>query len=165
MVLDPSSAKTTSPGESSSQLGAVTVSAVPDEKSSEVGGLQNTLTNLGASLGTALQVAGRELRILFRGADDIVAWLCAACAFLALGQYRMLQPGPRGWSFARFDDSGRVVFKAEVACRTDNAAQIQGVYVAPELRGRGCTVATGVFGARMQVSSVNEGPMTLLLEV
>jgi D-aminoacyl-tRNA deacylase len=33
-----------------------------------------------------------------------------------------------------------------------------------ELRSRGCTVATGVFGARMQVSSVNEGPMTLLLE-
>jgi D-aminoacyl-tRNA deacylase len=33
-----------------------------------------------------------------------------------------------------------------------------------ELRARGCTVATGVFGARMQVSSVNEGPMTLLLE-
>ena len=36
--------------------------------------------------------------------------------------------------------------------------------VVEELRGRGCTVATGVFGARMQVSSVNEGPMTLLLE-
>jgi D-tyrosyl-tRNA(Tyr) deacylase len=34
-----------------------------------------------------------------------------------------------------------------------------------ELRGRGCTVTTGTFGARMQVSSVNEGPMTLLLEV
>jgi hypothetical protein len=32
----------------------VTVSAVPDEKSPEVGGLQNTATNLGASLGTAL---------------------------------------------------------------------------------------------------------------
>jgi len=30
------------------------VSAVPDEKSPEVGGLQNTFTNLGASLGTAL---------------------------------------------------------------------------------------------------------------
>ena len=37
-----------------SQLGAVTVSAVPEEKSSEVGGLQNTATQLGASLGTAL---------------------------------------------------------------------------------------------------------------
>ena len=36
--------------------------------------------------------------------------------------------------------------------------------VVGELRSRGCTVATGVFGARMQVSSVNEGPMTLLLE-
>jgi TRAP-type C4-dicarboxylate transport system permease small subunit len=32
-----------------------------------------------------LQVAGRELGILFRGADDITAWLCAAAAFLALG--------------------------------------------------------------------------------
>jgi D-tyrosyl-tRNA(Tyr) deacylase len=37
--------------------------------------------------------------------------------------------------------------------------------VVAELRRRGCTVATGLFGARMQVSSVNEGPMTLLLEV
>jgi D-tyrosyl-tRNA(Tyr) deacylase len=37
--------------------------------------------------------------------------------------------------------------------------------VVAELRRRGCEVATGVFGARMQVSSVNEGPMTLLLEV
>jgi MFS family permease len=37
-----------------SQLGAVTVSAVPDDQSPEVGGLQNTMTNLGASLGTAL---------------------------------------------------------------------------------------------------------------
>lgn len=38
----------------SSQIGAVTVSALPDERSAEVGGLQNTVTNLGASLGTAL---------------------------------------------------------------------------------------------------------------
>jgi hypothetical protein len=37
-----------------SQLGSVTVSAVPDEQSPEVGGLQNTATQFGASLGTAL---------------------------------------------------------------------------------------------------------------
>jgi EmrB/QacA subfamily drug resistance transporter len=37
-----------------SQLGAVTVSSLPTEKSSEVGGVQNTATQLGASLGTAL---------------------------------------------------------------------------------------------------------------
>ena len=41
-------------GALSSQLGAVTVSSVPDEQSSAVGGLQNTITNLGISMGTAL---------------------------------------------------------------------------------------------------------------
>jgi MFS family permease len=41
-------------GALASQLGSVTVSAVPDDQSPEVGGLQNTATNLGASIGTAL---------------------------------------------------------------------------------------------------------------
>jgi MFS family permease len=41
-------------GALASQLGSVTVSAVPDEQSGEVGGIQNTVTNLGASIGTAL---------------------------------------------------------------------------------------------------------------
>jgi Na+/melibiose symporter-like transporter len=41
-------------GALASQLGAVTVSAVPDDESPEVGGVQNTMTNLGASLGTAV---------------------------------------------------------------------------------------------------------------
>ena len=44
-------------GALASQLGAITVSSVPDEQSGEVGGLQNTLTNLGASIGTALSGA------------------------------------------------------------------------------------------------------------
>ncbi len=41
-------------GALASQLGAITVSAVSDEQSGEVGGLQNTVTNLGISVGTAL---------------------------------------------------------------------------------------------------------------
>ena len=41
-------------GALASQLGSVTVSSVPDEQSGEVGGVQNTVTNLGASIGTAL---------------------------------------------------------------------------------------------------------------
>ena len=41
-------------GALASQLGAVTVSSVPDTQSGEVGGVQNTVTNLGASIGTAL---------------------------------------------------------------------------------------------------------------
>jgi len=32
-----------------------------------------------------LQAGMREIGMLFRGADDIVAWLCAASAFFALG--------------------------------------------------------------------------------
>jgi MFS family permease len=41
-------------GSLASQLGAVTVSSVPESQSGEVGGIQNTVTNLGASIGTAL---------------------------------------------------------------------------------------------------------------
>jgi MFS family permease len=41
-------------GALASQLGSVTVSAVPEEKSGEVGGIQNTGSQLGASIGTAL---------------------------------------------------------------------------------------------------------------
>lgn len=49
---------------------------------------------------------------------------------------RVSQLISRGWSFARFHE-GRLVFKAEVACATPYAAQIQGVYVPPEFRGQG----------------------------
>jgi MFS family permease len=41
-------------GTLASQLGAVAVSSVPDEQSGEVGGIQNTASNLGLSIGTAL---------------------------------------------------------------------------------------------------------------
>jgi MFS family permease len=41
-------------GALASQLGSVTVSSVPDEQSADVGGIQNSVTFLGASIGTAL---------------------------------------------------------------------------------------------------------------
>jgi uncharacterized protein len=53
---------------------------------------------------------------------------------------RVTQLVSRGWSFARYDE-GRLVFKAEVACATPYAAQIQGVYVPPSERGRGLATA------------------------
>ena len=37
--------------------------------------------------------------------------------------------------------------------------------VVAELRRRGAQVETGVFGAHMQVASVNDGPFTVLVEV
>lgn len=45
-----------------------------------------------------------------------------------------------GRSFARIED-GRVVFKAEVGAVTESACQIQGVWVDPELRGQGISIA------------------------
>ncbi|GAA3164438.1 GNAT family N-acetyltransferase [Planomonospora alba] len=45
-----------------------------------------------------------------------------------------------GRSYARIDD-GTVVFKAEIGAVTPQACQIQGVWVNPELRGRGHAVA------------------------
>jgi GNAT superfamily N-acetyltransferase len=53
---------------------------------------------------------------------------------------RVSQLMNRGWSFARFDDD-RLVFKAEVACATPYAAQIQGVWVPKERRGEGLAAA------------------------
>lgn len=41
-------------GALASYFGSVTAAPVPDDQSPEVGGLQNTATNLGASIGTAL---------------------------------------------------------------------------------------------------------------
>ena len=49
---------------------------------------------------------------------------------------RVQQLISRGWSFARFEGD-RLVFKAEVACSSPHAAQIQGVFVPPDRRGEG----------------------------
>jgi predicted GNAT family acetyltransferase len=45
-----------------------------------------------------------------------------------------------GRAFARIED-GRVVFKAEIGSVTPHACQVQGVWVRPELRGRGLAEA------------------------
>ncbi|KUP95475.1 GNAT family N-acetyltransferase [Thermobifida cellulosilytica] len=44
-----------------------------------------------------------------------------------------------GRAFARIED-GRVVFKAEIGAVTPHACQVQGVWVHPDLRGRGYSV-------------------------
>ncbi|KMS70623.1 GCN5 family acetyltransferase [Streptomyces viridochromogenes] len=54
-----------------------------------------------------------------------------------LYQARVAELVGSGRSFARLDQNGRVVFKAEIGAATDRACQIQGVWVAPEYRGQG----------------------------
>ncbi|MDX3341100.1 GNAT family N-acetyltransferase [Streptomyces sp. ME02-6979.5a] len=53
-----------------------------------------------------------------------------------LYQARVAELIGTGRSFARIDD-GKVVFKAEIGAATAQACQIQGVWVAPEHRGKG----------------------------
>jgi len=48
-------------------------------------GVLAALCIFGIFLLMLLQSFGREAGILLRGADDIVSWMCAAAAFLALG--------------------------------------------------------------------------------
>ena len=61
-----------------------------------------------------------------------------------------------GWSFARIE-AGRVVFKAEIAHATPYAAQVQGVWVAPDRRGEGLAgkgVAAVVEACRRNIAPV-----------
>jgi uncharacterized protein len=45
-----------------------------------------------------------------------------------------------GRSFARIEDDGQVLFKAEIGAVTPHACQVQGVWVPPQARGRGHAV-------------------------
>lgn len=73
---------------------------------------------------------------------------------------RVRQLISRGWSFASFDDQG-VVFKAEVACRTPYAAQVQGVWVRPDRRGEGLSVG-GMAAVVAHVRSQGLAPVVSL---
>ena len=99
----------------------------------------------------AARLAGKvhELRILRgeRSAAD------AGAPLLVVSQFTLYADTRKGrrptWSAAASGEVAEPLVEAVVT----------------ELRRRGATVATGVFGADMQVSLTNDGPVTLLLEV
>jgi len=65
----------------------------------------------------------------------------------------------QGRAFARIED-GRVVFKAEVGAATQEACQIQGVWVEPTLRGRG--YANGGMAAVVEQAQASVAPVVSL---
>jgi predicted GNAT family acetyltransferase len=69
---------------------------------------------------------------------------------------RMAQLISAGRAFARFDDAGRAIYKAEIAAVSPRCTQIQGVWVDPDLRGRGVgTAATAaVLAAALRLAPV-----------
>jgi len=90
-----------------------------------------------------------ELRILAgeRSCAEAAAPLLVVSQFTLYGDTRK---GRRpSWSAAARPEHAQPLVEAVVAA----------------LRGRGATVATGVFGAMMAVESVNDGPFTVLVEV
>ncbi|MDN4160654.1 GNAT family N-acetyltransferase [Nocardioides abyssi] len=72
---------------------------------------------------------------------------------------RVTQLMNRGWSFAAFEGD-RLVFKAEVACASPHAAQIQGVWVPPDQRGQG--LAAHGMAAVAQVVRAEVAPVVSL---
>ncbi|MEU8883585.1 GNAT family N-acetyltransferase [Streptomyces hydrogenans] len=76
-----------------------------------------------------------------------------------LYQARVAELVSAGRSFARIDD-GKVVFKAEIGAATRQACQIQGVWVAPEHRGRGLS-ETGM-AAVLQYALADVAPVVSL---
>ncbi|MFD5770401.1 GNAT family N-acetyltransferase [Streptomyces sp. NPDC127049] len=76
-----------------------------------------------------------------------------------LYQARVAELVAAGRSFARIDD-GKVVFKAEIGAATRQACQIQGVWVAPEHRGKGLS-ETGM-AAVLQYALADIAPVVSL---
>ncbi|MEV7396825.1 GNAT family N-acetyltransferase [Aeromicrobium sp. NPDC092404] len=72
---------------------------------------------------------------------------------------RVAQLISQGWAFAIIED-GEVVFKAEVGAATEHACQIQGVYVRPDLRGRG--IAAPALAAVVQQARATVAPIVTL---
>ncbi|WP_405858076.1 GNAT family N-acetyltransferase [Streptomyces sp. NBC_00090] len=76
-----------------------------------------------------------------------------------LYQARVAELVGAGRSFARIED-GKVVFKAEIGAATRQACQIQGVWVAPEHRGKGLS-ETGM-AAVLQYALADIAPVVSL---
>ena len=103
------------------------------------------------SAGTARSMAGKlhELRIL----RDEQSCASAGAPLLVVSQFTLYGSTGKGrrpsWSDAAPGQLAEPLIDELVA----------------ELRRRGAEVATGVFGAMMQVTSVNDGPFTIIVEL
>ena len=142
-------------GSAGSGGAAGSVGSAGDEAGEGVGGArQGLVVLLGVQRGDgAEQVATvarkiAELRIL----DDERSALDAGAPILVISQFTLYGDTRKGrrpsWAHAAPGDEAEPLVDAVVA----------------DLRGRGLHVETGQFGAMMEVSLVNDGPFTVLVE-
>jgi D-tyrosyl-tRNA(Tyr) deacylase len=105
---------------------------------------------------TAARLAGKIARLRIFAADDgrfDRSLLETGGAALVVSQFTLLADTAKG---------NRPSFSA--AAPPELAEPLYEQF-SEELRALGVQVATGVFGARMQVEIVNDGPVTIVLEV
>lgn len=144
-----------SAGSAGSGGAAGSVGSAGDEAGEGAGGArQGLVVLLGVQRGDGLEqvatVARKiaELRIL----DDERSALDAGAPILVISQFTLygdMRKGRRpSWAHAAPGDEAEPLVDAVVA----------------DLRGRGLHVETGQFGAMMEVSLVNDGPFTVLVE-
>lgn len=144
-----------SAGSAGSGGAAGSVGSAGDEAGEGVGGVrQGLVVLLGVQRGDGLEqvatVARKiaELRIL----DDERSALDAGAPILVISQFTLYGDTRKGrrpsWAHAAPGDEAEPLVDAVVA----------------DLRGRGLHVETGQFGAMMEVSLVNDGPFTVLVE-
>lgn len=142
-------------GSAGSGGAAGSVGSAGDEAGEGVGGArQGLVVLLGVQRGDGLEqvatVARKiaELRIL----DDERSALDAGAPILVISQFTLYGDTRKGrrpsWAHAAPGDEAEPLVDAVVA----------------DLRGRGLHVETGQFGAMMEVSLVNDGPFTVLVE-
>ena len=144
-----------SAGSAGSGGAAGSVGSAGDEAGEGAGGArQGLVVLLGVQRGDGLEqvatVARKiaELRIL----DDERSALDAGAPILVISQFTLYGDTRKGrrpsWAHAAPGDEAEPLVDAVVA----------------DLRGRGLHVETGQFGAIMEVSLVNDGPFTVLVE-
>ncbi|EPD73303.1 D-tyrosyl-tRNA(Tyr) deacylase [Actinomyces sp. HPA0247] len=144
-----------SAGSAGSGGAAGSVGSAGDEAGEGAGGArQGLVVLLGVQRGDGLEqvatVARKiaELRIL----DDERSALDAGAPILVISQFTLYGDTRKGrrpsWAHAAPGDEAEPLVDAVVA----------------DLRGRGLHVETGQFGAMMEVSLVNDGPFTVLVE-
>ena len=100
----------------------------PDEPDSEVRPVD--LADLDRFLPAAVAMFTEELEVSPLGHDSGRGYRNRVAELITAGR-----------AFARFDERGRVVFKAEIGALSPATAQVQGVWVRPELRGQGIGTA------------------------
>ncbi|MCW2523937.1 MAG: family N-acetyltransferase, partial [Frankiales bacterium] len=89
-----------------------------------------TLTDLPRFMPAAVSMFTEELGISPIGPDGGASYRARVADVIASGR-----------AFARFDERGRVEFKAEIGALSRGSAQVQGVWMRPDLRGRGMGTA------------------------